>query len=266
MENQAVQKSKREKLTLQDRPREPDSTDLNRTVKFTQQENWDELNEKLASEAESAEQIERKVYEASAWPQPRQTIQSQDEKWIELLQPHSTLTHQVQLVWHLNHPNMEWTDWTENCGPVQLGPQPTTESRLPLFGLSLYYGELEMVSGIRRTRRIKATTTTTTKKIIGSFLFLSFPSNCWSWYPQILMRFLWCEGQVGRFGALLALTPSVYYQGRDNLLVCSIRGPLSNNNKNLVQYQGKGNLSNFVNYSTLILLPIELHLPINNKQ
>ena len=80
------------------------------------------------------------------------------------------------------------------------------------------------------------------------------------------MRFLWCEGQVGRFGALLAITPSVYYQGRDNLLVCSIRGPLSNNNKNLVQYQGKGNLSNFVNYSTLILLPIELHLPINNKQ
>ena len=63
MENQAVQKSKREKLTLQDRPREPDSTDLNRTVKFTQQENWDELKEKLASEAESAEQIERKVDE-----------------------------------------------------------------------------------------------------------------------------------------------------------------------------------------------------------
>ena len=80
------------------------------------------------------------------------------------------------------------------------------------------------------------------------------------------MRFLWCEGQVGRFGALLAITPSVYYQRRENLLVCSIRGPLSYNNKNLVQYQGKGNLSNFVNYSTLILLPIELHLPINNKQ
>ena len=154
--------------------------------------------------------------------------------------------------------------WYGNGGTSLVGAQPTTESRLPLFGLSLYYGELEMVSGIRRTRRIKPTTTTT--KIIGSFLFLSFPSNCWSWYPQILMRFLWCEGQVGRFGDLLAITPSVYYQRRENLLVCSIRGPLSYNNKNLVQYQGKGNLSNFVNYSTLILLPIELHLPINNKQ
>ena len=44
---------------------------------------------------------------------------------------------------------------------MQVGPQPTTESRLPLFGLSLYYGELEMVSGIRRMRRITITTTTT---------------------------------------------------------------------------------------------------------
>ena len=55
---------------------------------------------------------------------------------------------------------------------MQVGPQPTTESRLPLFGLSLYYGELEMVSGIRRMRRITTTTTTTTTFALMTVLLI----------------------------------------------------------------------------------------------
>ena len=102
-----------------------------------------------------------------------------------------------------------------------MGAQPTTESRLPLFGLSLYYGELEMVSGIRRTRRIKTTTTTTTFVMMTVLLImLSYVSE------SMKAKVGWASLKVSSFFMSVGVSSAHH----------PIKYPLYRRSKNILNY------------------------------
>ena len=101
-----------------------------------------------------------------------------------------------------------------------VGAQPTTESRLPLFGLSLYYGELEMVSGIRRTRRIRTITTTTFAMMTVLLIMLGHVSE------SVKAKVGWASLKVSSFFMSVGVSSAHH----------PIKYPLYRRSKNILNY------------------------------